>query len=148
MIESVSMKIVTRQNPAYRLAFLKFMDNKNNTFSFSARLKSVGYALEGIIIFFKTQHNAILHAISAVAVIILGFVLKVNQTEWCFLITAIAMVIITEMLNTAIEFLTDLASPEIHPQAKKIKDLAAGAVLISAIMAAIIGAIVFLPKIF
>ncbi len=121
--------------------------NNNKHFSFSARIKSLGYALEGIVLFFKTQHNAFLQAIAAIVVIIFGFVLEVNVIEWCFLITAISLVFITEMLNTAIEFLTDLASPDIHIQAKKVKDVAAGAVLMAAIIAVAIGMIIFLPKI-
>jgi diacylglycerol kinase len=119
----------------------------NKPFSFSARLKSVGYAFQGIVVFFKTQHNALIQVVAAIVVIILGFVLKVNTTEWCLLIFTIGLVFITEMLNTAIEFLTDLASPEIHPLAKKVKDVAAGAVLIAAIAAAVIGGIILLPKI-
>lgn len=122
------------------------MDN-NKPFRFSDRFKSAGYALEGIVLFFKTQHNALIQAIAAIAVIVLGYIWELNTTEWCFLVVAIALVFITEMLNTAIEFLTDLASPNIHPQAKKVKDVAAGAVLVAAIAAAIIGLIIFLPKI-
>lgn len=122
--------------------------NNNKPFSISARLKSVGYALEGITLFFKTQHNALIQAIAAIIVIVLGFIWEVNASEWCLLIFAIALVFIAEMLNTAIEFLTDLASPDIHPQAKKVKDVAAAAVLIAAIAAAIVGAIIFLPKMF
>ena len=118
----------------------------NKPFSFFARIKSVGFALEGIVLYFKTQHNALIQAVVAIIVIVLGFILKADSTEWCFLICAIALVIISEMLNTAIEFLTDLASPEINPQAKKIKDVAAGAVLIAAIAAATIGMIIFVPK--
>lgn len=123
------------------------MDN-NKPFRISDRIKSVAYALEGIVLFFKTQHNALIQAIVAIAVIALGFIWEVNASEWCFLIVAIALVFITEMLNTAIEFLTDLASPNIHSQAKKIKDVAAGAVLIAAIAAAVIGTIIFIPKLF
>lgn len=121
--------------------------NNHKPFRISDRIKSVSYALEGVSLFFKTQHNAIIQAIAAIAVIILGYIWEINTTEWCLLIFAIALVFITEMLNTAIEFLTDLASPEINPQAKKVKDVAAGAVLVAAIAAAIIGAIVFLPKV-
>jgi diacylglycerol kinase (ATP) len=121
--------------------------NNKKSFSISDRVKSVSYALQGIKLFFQTQHNAFIQAVATILVIVFGFVLKVNSTEWCFLITAISLVFITEMLNTAIEFLTDLASPTIHPQAKKVKDVAAGAVLIAAITAMVIGAIIFLPKI-
>ncbi|MES2592587.1 MAG: diacylglycerol kinase family protein [Bacteroidota bacterium] len=111
-----------------------------------SRIKSFGFAIEGIVTFFKTQHNAWIHAVAAVVVVVAGFILNVNNTEWCLLAIAIALVIISEMLNTAIEFLTDIVSPAIHPVAKKVKDVAAGAVLFAAITAAVIGGIVFIPK--
>jgi len=120
--------------------------SNNKSFSISNRIKSFGFAIEGILTFFKTQHNAWIHAFATVIVVVLGFALNVNNTEWCFLITAIALVFISEMLNTAIEFLTDIVSPHYNPKAKKVKDVAAGAVLISAIAAVVIGVIVFLPK--
>ena len=122
--------------------------NQNKKFSITARFKSFFYAFQGIKLFLKTQHNAWIHTASGIVVIVLGFLLKVNITEWCLLITAISMVFITEMLNTAIEFLCDFVSPQIHPQIKKIKDVSAAAVLISAIAAIAIGLIIFLPKFF
>ncbi|MES2285412.1 MAG: diacylglycerol kinase family protein [Bacteroidota bacterium] len=120
--------------------------SNNKSFSISNRIKSFGFAIEGIITFFKTQHNAWIHAFATVIVVVLGFALNVNNTEWLFLITAIALVFISEMLNTAIEFLTDIVSPDYNLKAKKVKDVAAGAVLISAIAAVVVGLIVFLPK--
>jgi diacylglycerol kinase (ATP) len=122
------------------------MKNKKS-FRISDRIKSVGYAMEGIGTFFKTQHNAWIHTFATVVVIAAGFILKVSNFEWCWLISAIAMVFIAEMFNTAIEFLTDIASPDIHPKAKVVKDVAAGAVLIASIASVIIGLIIFLPKI-
>ena len=122
--------------------------NNNKQFSIGCRIKSVGFAIEGIATFFKTQHNAWIHALAAIIVVFAGFVLNVNSNEWCLLTFAIALVIVAEMLNTAIEFLTDLVSPNHNQQAKKVKDVAAGAVLISSIAAVVIGLIVFLPKIF
>lgn len=122
------------------------MDN-NKSFLIKDRIKSFGYAIEGIGQFFRSQHNAWIHIFAAVIVIALGIILKVNANDWCWLILAIAIVIITEMLNTAIEYLTDIFSPEIHPVAKKVKDVSAGAVLIAALVSVIIGVIVFLPKI-
>lgn len=120
--------------------------NQNKKFSTNARFKSFYFAFQGLKLFFKTQHNAWIHAVSALIVIVLGFLLKVNSAEWCWLIVAISMVFITEMLNTAIEFLCDFVSPEIHPQIKKIKDVSAAAVLIAALAAVTIGMIIFLPK--
>lgn len=123
------------------------MEN-NKPFSIVARIKSFNYAVKGLKVFFSTQHNAWIHALAIVMVIILGFVLKVSAAEWCLLILAIALVVITEMLNTAIEFLTDLVSPNFNSHAGKIKDVAAGAVLIAAIASCVIGGFIFLPKIF
>ncbi len=119
----------------------------NPKFSYlRSRLKSVGFACEGIVTFFKTQANARIQLLAAIAAIVMGFVLKISRMEWCWIVAAIAMVLITEMLNTALEFLTDLASPSVHPLAKKVKDVAAGAVLLAAITSVIIAAIIFLPK--
>ncbi len=120
--------------------------DSNKPFLIKDRIKSFGYAFEGIALFFRSQHNAWIHIFATGIVIVSGFTLKVNATDWCWLIFAMAMVIITEMLNTAIEFLTDIASPEIHPLAKKVKDVSAGAVLVAAIASVLIGLIVFLPK--
>lgn len=121
--------------------------SNDNPFRLHSRIKSFGFAIEGIATFFKTQPNASIHAVAAVAVIVSGFVFDVTATEWCMLLIAIALVFLAEMLNTAIEFLTDLVSPDYHPLAKKVKDVAAGAVLFTAIAAASIGLIVFVPKI-
>jgi diacylglycerol kinase len=121
-------------------------NNKSNSFSISARIKSFSYAFQGIKIFFKTQHNAWIHTLATVVVIGLGNILKLSVNEWCWIILTIALVFITEMLNTAIEFLTDLASPEFHPLAKKTKDVAAAAVLVASIIAVVIGVIIFVPK--
>lgn len=86
-----------------------------------------------------------IHILSAVAVVIAGFAFHITRTEWCLLVGSMGLVITAEIINTAIENLTNLVSPEINPLAGKAKDLAAGAVLIAAITAAVIGSIVFLP---
>ena len=113
---------------------------------FHKRVKSFEFAVQGIATFFRTQTNAWIHLSAALLAVIMGYICKINTTEWCWIVGAITLVFVTEMLNTAIEFLTDLASPSIHPLAKKVKDIAAGAVLISAIAAVIIAMIIFLPK--
>ncbi|MFN5444984.1 MAG: diacylglycerol kinase family protein [Crocinitomicaceae bacterium] len=123
------------------------MKNMNETpFSLRNRIKSFSYAFRGLKTFFQTQHNAWIHALATVIVIILGNMVKLSTAEWLWIGLAIALVFITEMLNTAIEFLTDLVSPEYHPLAKKTKDVAAGAVLIAAFFAVIIGILVFTSK--
>ena len=115
-------------------------------FSLRDRIKSFDYAIQGISTFFKNEHNARIHAVAAIAVIALGWYCKLNRMEWCWITLAIGLVILSEMFNTAIEYLTDLVSPEMHPLAKKTKDVASGAVLIAAVIAVVIGLFIFTPK--
>ncbi len=122
--------------------------NNPKPFSISDRIKSFGYALQGLKSFFKTQHNAWIHVAATVVVIVAGFVFKVSSMEWIALSFAIALVFISELFNTAIEFLCDKISPELDPKIKLVKDISAAAVLIAAIVAVVIGAIVFVPKVF
>lgn len=114
---------------------------------FKKRLQSFKYAFKGVRILFQSELHAKIHLIFTLLVIAGGILFKVNLTEWCLLIIAITMVLCAEGMNTAIEALTDLVSPDYHALAEKTKDVAAGAVLISAIGAAVIGIIIFLPKI-
>ncbi len=93
----------------------------------------------------STQHNAWVHAVATVAVIVTGLYFSVSSAEWVWLILAIIAVWVAEALNTAFELLCDVASPDFHPIVKKSKDVAAGSVLISAIGAVTIGLIVFGP---
>ena len=109
--------------------------------------KSFGYALKGIGTVFKEEFNARVHFLAAMVAVVLGFVLKVAWFEWVILILVIGGVFAMELINTSIEELADLYSREHNPKIKKIKDLAAGAVLVAAITALIIGIIIFLPKI-
>lgn len=117
----------------------------NRPFSFAGRIRSFKFAFAGIWTMLKTQQNAWIHAIATIVVVVVGFALEVTPSEWCWLVLAIVAVWTAEALNTAIEFLSDVASPEYHPLVKKAKDVAAGAVLISAIGAAIIGLLVLGP---
>lgn len=86
-----------------------------------------------------------LHVLSALIVVVAGFAFGVTKVEWCLLAGSIGLVITAEIFNTSLEALTNLVSPEFNPLAGKVKDLAAGAVLIAAITAAVVGTIVFLP---
>jgi diacylglycerol kinase (ATP) len=108
--------------------------------------RSFGYAIRGVAMLVRAQANARLHALATVVVVTLGFVLKLAAWEWCAVVGSIGLVWTAEGFNTALEALTDLVSPGEHPLAGRAKDLAAGAVLCAAIAAAIIGAIIFLPK--
>ena len=114
-------------------------------FSFTGRIRSFKYAFVGIWTMLKSQQNAWVHACATVAVVTVGFVLSISPAEWCWLVLAIIAVWMAEALNTAIEFLADVVSPEFHPLVKKAKEVAAGAVLISAIGAIIIGIIIIGP---
>jgi len=111
------------------------------------RIESFKFAFAGIGHFVKSEPNVIIHLIAAVLVVILGFYFEISTTEWCFIVFAIASVLGAEAFNTSIEYLTDLVSPDYHKLAGKTKDVAAAAVLLVAIGAAIVGLIIFLPKI-
>jgi diacylglycerol kinase (ATP) len=119
----------------------------NRKSSFSQFLTSFKYAFNGIAKSVYIESKIRFHYLAAVAVIIAGFFFNVSLTSWALLVFAIGLVIVSEMFNTAIEKIVDLVSPQQHPLAGLVKDLAAGAVLISAITAAIIGLLVFLPEI-
>jgi len=93
----------------------------------------------------KTQQNAWIHLVATILGVAAGFLFDISASEWCWLILAVIAVWSTEALNTALELLADVASPEFHPLVKKAKDVAAGAVLISAIGAVAIGLIVLGP---
>ncbi len=115
-------------------------------FSFRARINSFSYSFQGIRTLFKYEHNAWIHACATLIVLILGGYFKLSISEWCWITLAIGIVFIAEMMNTAIEYLTDFISPEIHPLAKKIKDVSSGAVLIAALVSLLIGLLIFVPK--
>ena len=115
--------------------------------SLTKRLQSFGFAIKGLKTLFQTQANARIHALAIVVVTAFGFYFKIETWEWCSVVIAFAIVLSTEAMNTAIEFVVDLVSPQYHPLAGKAKDVAAAAVLIAAMGAVMIGAIIFLPKI-
>lgn len=108
-------------------------------------IRSFRYALQGIVTATKEQ-NLRFHLFSTIIVTIAGIVTGLSVTEWLILTLIMALVIGVELVNTAIERVVDLASPEIHPLAKEAKDIAAGAVLVFAVASVIIGLLIFLPK--
>jgi len=114
-----------------------------NNFSFNGRIRSIKYALEGISILLKTQYNAWIHLAVTVIVILTGIILNISALHWVIIIVAIVSVWVAEALNTAFELLCDVTHPAFHPVVKKAKDVAAGAVLISALGSIIIGLIIF-----
>jgi diacylglycerol kinase (ATP) len=109
-------------------------------------LRSFVYAGRGIRTMLASQHNAWIHAAATLVVAVAGFAFQITRPEWCVLVLAIMAVWAAEALNTALEFLCDVASPEFHPLVEKAKDVAAGAVLLSAIGAATVGGLVFVPR--
>lgn len=111
-----------------------------------SRLQSFRYAFQGITTLLKTQPNARVHLAAGLMVSIAGSMCSISPTEWCLLAIAISVVWITEAINTAIEFAVDLSSPQIHELAEKAKDVAAAAVLLAAMNAAVIGALIFGPR--
>ena len=116
-----------------------------NRFSIAKRIKSFQYAFRGAALMLKSQHNAWIHAVATILVLFFGFYFDLGGGQWCMLVLAIMAVWTSEALNTALEFLADVASPEIHPLVEKAKDVAAGAVLISAAGAVVIAILVLGP---
>ena len=112
------------------------------------QFRSFGYAFRGIYRSLATQAHLQFHALATLGVVLLAGYLRVSAHEWCILVLTIALVWAAEIINTAIEHLTDLVSPNYHPLAERTKDAAAGAVLILAIGAVVVAAIVFLPKLY
>lgn len=109
--------------------------------------KSFGYAFEGIFTCIRNERNIKIHCTVAILVVIAGAVLGITPIEWCICLTLFGLVIALELVNTAIESVVDLVTTERKPLAKTAKDTAAGAVLVAAIMAAIVGLIIFVPRI-
>lgn len=112
------------------------------------RLKSFTYAMQGIAVLIKGEHNAWLHVLATLIVLVLGFVFDVARLDWVCLFLAIALVWVAEGLNTAVEYLADAVSLEYVENIKHAKDIAAGAVLISSLFAVLIAVFVFYPHVF
>ena len=110
-------------------------------------INSFKCAIQGIIQAVKTERNVKIHITIMILVIIAGIVLKINTQEWIICIVLLSLVITLELVNSAIEATVAIAMPEINEKAKVAKDVAAGAVLVSAIASAIIGLIIFIPKV-
>ena len=120
---------------------------KNGKFSLRERLKSFKYAFNGLQLLIREEPNAKIHFFITICVLIAGFVFRISAGEWIAVILCIGLVFTLESFNSAIENLADFVSPEKQETIKKVKDLAAGAVLVGAIASAIVGLVVFLPKI-
>ena len=119
----------------------------NESFSIKKRVKSFSYAFAGLKVLFKEEHNSWIHTVAVICAIIAGIVLRISVMEWIAVIIVIGMVITAEIINTSLERTADFIKAERDDRKRDIKDLGAAAVLVCAITAAIIGIIIFLPKI-
>ena len=115
-------------------------------FSIKARLASFKNAWRGVTVFIRQEHNAWIHCTITILVIIAGLLFHISTAEWIAVFFAIGLVLAAEAINSAIERLSDVVQPEKDERIRDIKDISAGAVFICAITAAIIGVIIFLPK--
>ncbi|RYG19527.1 MAG: diacylglycerol kinase family protein [Chitinophagaceae bacterium] len=106
------------------------------------------FAANGLIYAVKTQLNVRVQLFVVVLIVAAGFLFKISSLEWLAVVICIGVVLLAELMNTAIETLVDLVSPEFNPKAGLVKDIAAGAVLIVALMAFAVALIIFVPKIF
>ena len=110
-------------------------------------VNSFKYAWQGIVQSYKGEQNLKIHTFIAILVIVFGFFLRISYLEWLVCLILIGLVLMAEFINTAIEYVVDLASPSVHPLAKAAKDTASAGVLLMAIISAIIGLVIFIPKI-
>ena len=115
------------------------LDNKRLVNSFK-------YAFQGIKQTYIGEQNLKVHTFIAVLVLVFGFFLKISYIEWLVCLVLIGLVLMAEFFNTAIEYVVDLASPKVHPLAKAAKDTASAGVLMMAIISALIGGVIFIPK--
>jgi diacylglycerol kinase len=115
-------------------------------FSLKSRTSSFKFAFRGLSSLLVNEHNSIIHLAAAVIVIALGFILKVNPCEWCLLIIVIGLVFLAEILNSSLEAIADVIEPQWNEKIMRAKDYAAAAVLISVIVAVLVGALIFIPR--
>jgi diacylglycerol kinase (ATP) len=120
-------------------------DTPRDGFTILGRLRSFRFAFAGIGFMLRTQHNAWIHLAATATVVVGGIVLGISAADWRWLVVALVLVWVAEAMNTAFEHLCDVVSPQFHASVKISKDIAAGAVLITAIGAAVLGALIFLP---
>ena len=133
------------------MAFLDKFKRRKVVFDNSLDAKRLGRsfraAFEGIKATYIREQNIKIHTVIAILVVLFGFLLKISYGEWLVCLVLIGLVLMAEFFNTAIEYVVDLASPNIHPLAKAAKDTSSAGVLMMAILAAIVGIVIFVPKI-
>ena len=119
----------------------------NEKFSVRKRIKSFSYAFAGLRVLFREEHNARIHAVAAVLAVAMGFLFRISPMEWIAVAIVIGMVFAAEIINSSIERTADFVKAERDDRKRDIKDLGAAAVLVCAIAAAVVGIIIFIPKI-
>lgn len=127
---------------------LRNRSSKNNPYKNRTFIDSFRYAFIGVATAFKEERNMRFHVLSTILVILLSFFLSLSVQEWLWMLLASFLVLVMEIWNTVIENTIDLITPDYHPLAKKAKDMAAAAVLFTSVFAVIVGALIFLPKIY
>lgn len=120
---------------------------KNEKFSIKKRIKSFSYAFAGLKVLFREEHNSWIHAVAAVLAVAMGFLFRISPMEWIAVVIVIGMVFAAEIINSSIERTADFVKAERDDRKRDIKDLGAAAVLVCAIAAAVVGIIIFIPKI-
>ena len=120
---------------------------ESDRFSLRKRLNSFRFALKGLKNLIKSEHNARIHFVALISVIGLGIIFKINVSEWIAITIVSGLVILTELLNTAVERLADFVESEWNDSIGIIKDYCAGAVLIAALISVFVGGLIFIPKI-
>lgn len=120
------------------------MQHKGNFFL--NRIKAIKYAAKGFWILITSEHSIIAQVSITIIMAVIGFLMQISATEWLFQIMAFGLILVAESLNTAIEKMADFIHPEYHKQIGHIKDISAGAVFFAAIIAVIIGLIIYVPK--
>lgn len=114
---------------------------------FSRFRKSFGYSIDGLKYAYKYEQSMLIHVIATIAAIIMGLICQINLIEWTIIFIAIGIVLAGELINTAIEAVVDLVTLEIHPLAKIAKDCGSAATFVLAVIAAVIGCLVYIPHI-
>ena len=117
-----------------------------NNFSWKDRIRSFSYAFNGLKIVWQEEHNFRIHLVAAILALVLSGLLRISHNEWLAIIFSIGFVFVCELLNTAIEHLADFICQENNPSIKRIKDIAAAAVMLGSITALVIGLLIFIPK--
>jgi len=121
------------------------MKNPNDNF-IKGRLRSLTFALRGAWLLVTTEHSIMVQCSIAIVMIVVGFIMDISAIEWMFQLLAIGLVLVAESLNTGLEKLSDFVHPEYHKRIGFIKDISAGAATFAAIIAIIIGLIIYVPK--